>query len=183
LGSDTLLGLNNLSPAAITHLPSDQCGNDTDDRQELYRFGSLSRGDYHWAVDIQKHFALGLVAVIDAVGVTQCVIQEIDSPELSGEAPTRSHDEVAQVAVGGRLEAIEERNIEVLLEDGRTADAEREALQLIEKEKTYGPIYDLLYKYYAAARRLPDAENILKLRVANNPSDSASALELAAFYA
>jgi tetratricopeptide (TPR) repeat protein len=72
---------------------------------------------------------------------------------------------------------------EVLLEDGRTPDAEREALQLIGKEKTYGPIYDLLYKYYAAAKRLPDAENILKLKVANNPTDAGSVLELAAFYA
>jgi tetratricopeptide (TPR) repeat protein len=72
---------------------------------------------------------------------------------------------------------------EVLLEDNQVKEAEQHVFQLIAKEKTYGPIYDLLYKYYAAVKRLPDAENILRMKVANNPSDPASALELAAFYA
>ena len=72
---------------------------------------------------------------------------------------------------------------EVLLEDGRIDDAVREALQLIEQHKTYGPIYDLLYRYYASAKRVTDAENVLKLKVVNNPSEAGPLLELAAFYA
>ncbi len=71
---------------------------------------------------------------------------------------------------------------EVLLQDGQIAEAERQAFRLIAKEKTYGPIYDVLYKYYVSARRMPDAEKILKLKVSNNPTDAGSSLELAAFY-
>jgi tetratricopeptide (TPR) repeat protein len=72
---------------------------------------------------------------------------------------------------------------EVLLEDGQVGEAERQAFQLIGKDKTYGAIYDVLYKYYVSARRMPDAEKILKLRASNNPSDAGASLELAAFYA
>ncbi len=71
----------------------------------------------------------------------------------------------------------------VLLDDGQAREAEQLALRLIAKEKSYGPIYDLLYKYYVGAKRLPDAENILKTRVDNNPADSGALLELASFYA
>ncbi len=67
-------------------------------------------------------------------------------------------------------------------QDGQIAEAERQAFRLIAKEKTYGPIYDVLYKYYVSARRMPDAEKILKLKVSNNPTDAGSSLELAAFY-
>jgi tetratricopeptide (TPR) repeat protein len=72
---------------------------------------------------------------------------------------------------------------EVLFQDDKAKEAERQAFQLIEKEKTYGPIYDLLYKYYVAAKRLPDAENVLKTKMNNNPTISGYVLELAAFYA
>jgi tetratricopeptide (TPR) repeat protein len=71
---------------------------------------------------------------------------------------------------------------QALLQDGQAEDGERLALQLIEKDKTYGPVYDLLYQHYMAANRRGDAENILKTKVNNNPADAASALELAAFY-
>ncbi|MEP6717269.1 MAG: tetratricopeptide repeat protein [Terriglobia bacterium] len=72
---------------------------------------------------------------------------------------------------------------EVLLADGQPKDAEELAYRLIAKEKTFGPIYDLLFSYYARSGRRPDAEKIARLRVANNPSDAGSYLRLAAFYA
>jgi tetratricopeptide (TPR) repeat protein len=71
---------------------------------------------------------------------------------------------------------------EVLLRDGQGQEGERIALQLIEKDKTFGPVYDLLFQYYMSVKRRADAENILKTKVGNNPTDAASALELAAFY-
>ena len=103
-------------------------------------------------------------------------------------AADRNYDEAARLySRANQVKPLQPELIlgwtEVLLEDGRTEEAEREGLQLIGKEKTYGPIYDLLYKYYSASRRLADAENILKLKVANNPKDAGSVLELAAFYA
>ena len=72
---------------------------------------------------------------------------------------------------------------QVLFEDGQPKEAERQALQLIAVQKTYGPIYDVLYKHYVAAKQPAEAGNILKLKAGNNPADAASHLELAAFYA
>jgi len=72
---------------------------------------------------------------------------------------------------------------ELLFRDKRSAEAEKLALQLIDHNKTNTPMYDLLYRQYIAAGRTADAESILLRKVANNPSDALSALELAAFYA
>ncbi len=73
--------------------------------------------------------------------------------------------------------------VQVLLQDNQPKEGETLAFQLIAKEKTYGPIYDLLYGYYGQTKRLADVEKILKVRIDNNPSDAGSYLRLAAFYA
>ena len=57
------------------------------------------------------------------------------------------------------------------------------ALDLIQKDKTFGAAYDFLYEQYQASGRAADAENILKLKVSNNPKQAAFILELARSYA
>lgn len=57
------------------------------------------------------------------------------------------------------------------------------ARQLIQQDKTYGPAYDFLFERYALAGRTVEAEDALKLKVANNPKQIASILELARYYA
>jgi tetratricopeptide (TPR) repeat protein len=72
--------------------------------------------------------------------------------------------------------------IETLLENGQYPEGEKTALELVSREKTYGPIYDVLYNFYFNANRVPDAENILKLKVANNPKQAGDILQLAGHY-
>jgi tetratricopeptide (TPR) repeat protein len=73
--------------------------------------------------------------------------------------------------------------IQTLLEDGRYPEAEKTALELISREKTYGPVYDVLYNFYFNANRVADAENIAKLKVANNPKRASYIVQLAGHYA
>ena len=61
-------------------------------------------------------------------------------------------------------------------------EAEKNALELVSREKTYGPIYDVLYNFYFDANRVADAENILKLKVANNPKQASYIMQLAGHY-
>jgi tetratricopeptide (TPR) repeat protein len=72
---------------------------------------------------------------------------------------------------------------QVLFRDGQQQQAETLLRQLIGADKSYGPAYELLYRYYASAKRPGDAENILQSRVSNNPADAEAALRLAAHYA
>lgn len=71
---------------------------------------------------------------------------------------------------------------EVLLQDDKSAEAEALASRLIEHDKGFGPIYELLYRYYLTANRPDEAEKILKTQVANNPADAGAMIQLAAFY-
>jgi tetratricopeptide (TPR) repeat protein len=72
--------------------------------------------------------------------------------------------------------------VQVLFASGQSAEAEKLARQLIEKQKTFGPIYDLLYQQAMRDKRLSDAENILKLKIANNPANGDYMLQLARHY-
>jgi tetratricopeptide (TPR) repeat protein len=69
-----------------------------------------------------------------------------------------------------------------LLGNKQPEEAERTARELIAKHKDYSPIYDFLYTYYATTNRVADAEGILKQRVANNPGNAPSLLQLAFHY-
>ena len=57
------------------------------------------------------------------------------------------------------------------------------ALGLIQKNKAAGQPYDFLFQQYQAAHRTQDAEDILKLKAANNPKRVDFTLELARYYA
>ena len=69
---------------------------------------------------------------------------------------------------------------QALASGGRFEEAEQVARGLIDAQKTYAPIYDLLYAQYASRNRLPDAEALLKLKVRNNPENGNYLLQLAA---
>src|SRR5260221_996500 len=66
---------------------------------------------------------------------------------------------------------------------GNQFDAgEKLALELIQKKKAFGPIYDVLYRQYIRANRPTDAERILKTKVENNPKQAGYILQLANHY-
>jgi tetratricopeptide (TPR) repeat protein len=71
---------------------------------------------------------------------------------------------------------------QVLGADRRFEEAEELAKALIEQEKSYGPIYDVLYTYYSARNRREEGENLLKLKVDNNPEQAEYILQLARHY-
>ncbi len=72
--------------------------------------------------------------------------------------------------------------VQTLLEEGRYPEAEKTALELVSREKTYGPIYDVLYDFYFSGNRVADAESIAKLKVANNPKRARYIVQLAGHY-
>lgn len=67
------------------------------------------------------------------------------------------------------------------------ADKDREAEALVRKtletQKSYGPLYDLLYFQFQAQGNPGEAESILRAKVANNPLQAEYRLQLAAHYA
>jgi len=69
-----------------------------------------------------------------------------------------------------------------LLMAGHYADARKTGLELIEKNKTFGPIYDVLYACATSTGHADDAESLLKLKIANNPQNRAFILQLARHY-
>ena len=71
---------------------------------------------------------------------------------------------------------------QALFADHQDERAETLAADLISKEKTYGPIYDLLYVNYLRTGRPALAEDVLKQKIANNPSEGAYLMQLAYHY-
>jgi tetratricopeptide (TPR) repeat protein len=67
-------------------------------------------------------------------------------------------------------------------QNGQSQEAETLALNLIAHDKTYGPIYDVLYAWYFDAKRFAEAENILKTKASNNPKQADYILQLALHY-
>ncbi len=70
-----------------------------------------------------------------------------------------------------------------LLLAGRYPEARLLATGLIEKNKTFGSVYDVLYAYEMSAGHAADAEQLLKLKVTNNPQNREAVLQLAGHYA
>jgi tetratricopeptide (TPR) repeat protein len=69
-----------------------------------------------------------------------------------------------------------------LWKNGQTAEAESLARELVSQHKDYLPIYDWLFVLYRNTNRPAQAEAILAQKVANNPTSSASILQLASYY-
>ncbi len=70
-----------------------------------------------------------------------------------------------------------------MIRNGQAQEAEKLALDFISRQKSYGSMYDLMYAFYSTTNRPADAENILRLKVSNNPKEATFALQLAAHYA
>jgi tetratricopeptide (TPR) repeat protein len=72
--------------------------------------------------------------------------------------------------------------VQALLEEGQDRQAEDLARQVIARERTFKPIYDVVYAHYLSQKRVADAERLLREKVQNNPADSDSILQLARHY-
>jgi tetratricopeptide (TPR) repeat protein len=71
---------------------------------------------------------------------------------------------------------------QALIFNNQFDEGERLAAELIQKDKAFGPIYDVLYRQYIRANRPADAERILKTKVENNPKQAGYVLQLANYY-
>ncbi len=69
-----------------------------------------------------------------------------------------------------------------LIAEDQFDEAEKLLKSLIEREKTYSLAYDVLHGEYARRKRIDDAENILKLKVSNNPKSLEAPIQLALHY-
>lgn len=72
--------------------------------------------------------------------------------------------------------------VRLLFQEGQTQEALKLAADVVTRHKTYGPIYDLMYGFYAGGGHMTEAENVLKAKVANNPKQADYLLELARHY-
>ena len=71
---------------------------------------------------------------------------------------------------------------QALVLSDRFPEAEKLAQDLLAKQKSYSPMYTALYVQYMRRNRPADAEQVLKLQVANNPKRANYVLELAQHY-
>ncbi len=71
---------------------------------------------------------------------------------------------------------------QALASNSQVADAQKLAHEVIEKNKTYAPMYDLLYLSYIQDKNTSAAEEVMKLKVQNNPNQPAYLVQLAAHY-
>ena len=62
------------------------------------------------------------------------------------------------------------------------AEAEKDAWDLINSNKIYSQIYDVLYQHYIFAGRLAEAEKVMQAKVANNPKTGRYLIQLASHY-
>ncbi len=72
--------------------------------------------------------------------------------------------------------------IETLLADNQAEEAVKLARSLIQKEKTFAPVYDVLYVHYVRTNREAEAESVLKEKTANIPNQPGPLLQLAGHY-
>jgi len=72
--------------------------------------------------------------------------------------------------------------VQALFADKQNDAAETYAKHLIEKQKTYGPMYDALYYYYVRNNHPELGEELLKKKVDNNPAQGPYLLQLAMHY-
>ena len=72
--------------------------------------------------------------------------------------------------------------VQTLFADQQNDAAEKYAKELIDKQKTYGPMYDALYYYYVRNNHPDLGEDLLKKKVANNPTQGPFYLQLALHY-
>jgi tetratricopeptide (TPR) repeat protein len=72
--------------------------------------------------------------------------------------------------------------VQALFADNRPEDALKYANDLIDQQKTYGPIYDLVYVYDLRTNHPEQGEALLKKKIQNNPTQALYYLQLAFHY-
>jgi tetratricopeptide (TPR) repeat protein len=72
--------------------------------------------------------------------------------------------------------------VQALFQDGQNDAAETYAKEVIEKQNSYGPMYDALYLYYVRTNRPELGEELLKKHISNNPTQGSPLLQLAFHY-
>jgi len=71
---------------------------------------------------------------------------------------------------------------QILFRLNQPAEAETLAREFLAKHKDVGRVYDVLLGYLIQTKRMPEAESLLKSKVANMPKDPYPILQLATFY-
>jgi Flp pilus assembly protein TadD len=71
---------------------------------------------------------------------------------------------------------------QALLRDNQADEAEKIARATVERHPRYNQAYEVLYALYASQQNWEKTEALLKLWVANNPTESGPILRLAAYY-
>ena len=72
--------------------------------------------------------------------------------------------------------------VQNLFRDGQSEQGESLASEFLESHKDYGPLYDIVYAHFMELKRPSDAENVLKLKMANNPRNSFYVTQLCRHY-
>jgi tetratricopeptide (TPR) repeat protein len=72
--------------------------------------------------------------------------------------------------------------VQALFADRQNDAAEKYAKRVIEKEKSYGQMYDVLYYYYVRNNHPELGEELLKKKIDNNPTQGPYVLQLALHY-
>ena len=112
-----------------------------------------------------------------------------DGLRLSGQIALLNKDTKTAVAQLQRANGLKPNSsdvvlvyFEALVRDDQKDKAEKLIRDFINQEKTFGAAYDRLYYQYMIDKRPDDAEQILKLKVENNPKSSNYLLQLATHY-
>jgi len=72
--------------------------------------------------------------------------------------------------------------LECLINNGQGPEAEKIGTAFLERHKDSIPVYDVLYGYYTTNHRDGDAEQLLKNKIAANPTEALFRLQLARHY-
>ncbi|MBY0502802.1 MAG: tetratricopeptide repeat protein [Bryobacteraceae bacterium] len=112
-----------------------------------------------------------------------------DGLRLNGYIALTKQDAKGALAAFEKANAVKPNQPELVLvlvqtlgANDRWDEAEKLARDLIAKNKSYNPIYNVLYTRLSQQKRLDEAEALLKLQVANEPKNVSHYLQLAAHY-
>ena len=115
--------------------------------------------------------------------------KSFDGHRLKGELAMLHRDPPAAVKEFTQANAVNplQSNLVVgyfqaLVANKQFPEAEKLARDLIDKDKSFAPVYDLLYLHYVRQSNLEQAEQVLKLKSANNPQRANYLVQLAGFY-
>jgi tetratricopeptide (TPR) repeat protein len=115
--------------------------------------------------------------------------ESYDGHRLKGQLALMGHDPKAAVEEFEKANRIKPYQTDVVLVyfqalvlDNRFPDAEKLANDLIDRQKNYGTMYDMLFGQYLRQKDLPAAEALLKRKLANNPTQARYVVQMAQFY-